>query len=70
MLHSISEGVYGGETLLTWDEPRRTVRFIISTGGYITIGTLELKEGKFITHEDVKGDANGMTRTRNKRDSP
>ena len=30
----------------------------------MTTGTLEAKDGKFITHEDVKGDANGVTEVR------
>ena len=65
LLHSINDGVYGGETLFTWDEKKQTLVYhYFSTGGFITIGTLEVKEGKFITHEDVKGDANGITEVR------
>jgi hypothetical protein len=65
LLHSVNEGAYGGETLLIWDDQRKTVVFYyFTTAGYITTGTLEVKDGKFITHEDVKGNANGVTEVR------
>ncbi len=65
ILHSINDGAYGGETLLIWDEPRKIISFYyFTTGGYTTTGTLEPRGGKFITHEDVKGDANGVTEVR------
>jgi hypothetical protein len=65
LLHSVNEGAYGGETLLIWDDQRKTVVFYyFTTAGYMTTGTLEVKEGKFITHEDVKGNANGVTEVR------
>jgi len=65
ILHSINDGAYGGETLLIWDDTRKIVSFYyFTTGGYMTTGTLELRGGKFIAHEDVKGDANGVTEVR------
>ena len=65
ILHSINDGAYGGETLLIWDEPRKIISFYyFTTGGFMTTGTLEPRGGKFITHEDVKGDANGVTEVR------
>ena len=65
ILHSINDGAYGGETLLIWDEQRKTILFYyFTTDGFMTTGTLEPKAGKFITHEDVKGDANGVTEVR------
>jgi hypothetical protein len=65
ILHSINDGAYGGETLLIWDEPHKTISFYyFTTDGFMTTGTLELKDGRFITHEDVKGAANGVTEVR------
>jgi len=56
---------YGGETLLIWDEPHKTISFYyFTTDGFMTTGTLEPKDGEFITHEDVKGAANGVTEVR------
>jgi len=65
ILHSINEGAYGGETLLIWDEKGKIISFYyFTTDGFMTTGTLEPRDGKFITHEDVKGDANGVTEVR------
>jgi hypothetical protein len=65
ILHSINDGAYGGETLLIWDEQRKTISFYyFTTDGFMTTGTLEPRDGKFITHEDVKGNANGVTEVR------
>ena len=65
ILHSINDGAYGGETLLIWDEQHKTISYYyFTTDGFMTTGTLEAKDGKFITHEDVKGDANGVTEVR------
>jgi hypothetical protein len=56
---------HSGETLLIWDEQHKTISFYYFTSeGFMTIGTLEPRDGKFITHEDVKGDANGVTEVR------
>ena len=65
LLHSINDGAYGGETLLIWDDQRKVISFYyFTTEGYMTTGTLETKDGKFITHEDVKGSAGGVTEVR------
>jgi len=65
LLHSINDGAYGGETLLIWDEQRKMISFYyFTTDGFMTTGTLEPRDGKFITHEDVKGNANGVTEVR------
>jgi hypothetical protein len=65
ILHSINDGVYGGETLLIWDKQRKTISYYyFTTDGFMTTGTLEPRDGKFIAHENVKGDANGVTEVR------
>lgn len=65
LLHSINDGVYGGETMFFWDEKKqKIVYYYFTTAGFMTTGTLETKEGKFITHEDVKGEASGVTEVR------
>jgi hypothetical protein len=65
LLHSINDGAYGGETLLLWDEQRKTITFYyFTTDGFMTTGTLEPRDAKFITHEDVKGNANSVTEVR------
>src|SRR5438105_11229961 len=65
LLHSINDGAYGGETLLIWDDERKVICFYyFTTEGYMTTGTLATRDGKFITHEDVKGNAGGVTEVR------
>jgi hypothetical protein len=65
LLHSINEGTYGGETLFLWNDKSKTVEYYyFTTAGFMTTGTLEVKEGKIQTHEQVKGDAGGVTEIR------
>ncbi len=65
MVHSVNDGIYGGETLFVWNEKKQAVEFYyFTTAGFMTTGTLELKEGKFITKEEVKGATEGVTAVR------
>ena len=65
LLHSINHGAYGGETLFTWDEQKQAVVYhYFTTAGFMTTGTMAFKDGNFITHEQVKGDAGGVTEVR------
>jgi hypothetical protein len=64
-LHSINNGVYGGETLFIWNEKAQTVEYYyFTTGGYMTTGTMKMVDGKIETRESVKGDAGGVTEVR------
>jgi hypothetical protein len=64
-LHSVNDGAYGGESLLFWDDQRKIISvYYFTTAGFMTTGTLEFKDGKFIGHEDVKGNADGITEVR------
>src|SRR5258708_12382791 len=63
--HSINQGVYGGETLFFWDEKKQAVvYYYFTTASFMTTGTIEFKDGKILTHEDVKGDAGGVSELR------
>jgi hypothetical protein len=65
VLHSINQGAYGGETILVWDDQRKTIAYYyFTTGGFMTVGTFQVENGKFTSHEDVKGDADGVTEVR------
>jgi hypothetical protein len=65
LTHSINNGSYGGETLIVWDEQKQgLVFYYFTTAGFMTTGTIEFKDGKVITHEDVKGSAQGITEVR------
>ena len=65
LLHSINEGAYGGETIFVWDEKKQVVSYYyFTTASYMTIGTLTMKDGKFITSESVSGSAGNVTEVR------
>ncbi len=64
-LHSINDGEYGGETLIYWDASKKAVAFFyMTTAGFRTEGTLTLVENGYSAIEDVKGNANGITKVR------
>src|SRR5262245_5113476 len=63
--HSINDGAYGGESIVTWDEKKQTVIYhYFTTAGFRTTGTMTLKDGAILTHETVDGDAGGVTEVR------
>jgi hypothetical protein len=62
VLHSINNGVYGGESLIVWDEKKKSlVYYYFTTAGFYTTGTMTIKDGKFTSHEVVTGGAEGVT---------
>lgn len=64
-MHSLNEGEYGGETLIYWDEEKKAVAFFyLTTGGFRTEGTLDVAPGKYSSIEEVKGNANGISKVR------
>jgi hypothetical protein len=64
-VHSINNGAYGGETLFIWDEKKQTVAYYyFTTSGFMTTGTLQVKDGHLITSEQVSGEAGGVTEVR------
>jgi hypothetical protein len=64
-VHSINGGVYGGETMFIWDEKKQAVAYYyFTTEGFMTTGTFLVKDGHFVTSEQVTGDADGVTEVR------
>jgi len=65
MLHSVNHGLYGGESLFTWDEEKQAVVYhYFTTAGFSTTGTLTVKDRKLVTDERVSGNAGGVTEIR------
>lgn len=61
-LHSINDGDYGGESLLTWDKEKLALVYsYFTTGGFYTTGTMQAEDGALVAHEVVKGDSDGIT---------
>ena len=64
-VHSLNDGVYGGETLLFWDTAKESLAFVyITTAGFRTEGTISVDGATFTSHEVVHGDADGITEVR------
>ena len=61
-LHSINDGEYGGETLIVWDQEKESLVFYyFTTAGFYTTGTMRGEDGGMVSHEVVKGNADGVT---------
>jgi hypothetical protein len=61
-LHSINDGEYGGETLIVWDQEKQALVFYyFTTAGFYTTGTMRAEDGALVSHEVVKGNADGIT---------
>ncbi|WP_199886091.1 hypothetical protein [Pseudoalteromonas sp. T1lg23B] len=65
-LHSINEGMYGGESLIFWDKSKqKVVFFYFTTAGFYTQGTMEVQDdGSFVAYEDVAGNQDGITQVK------
>jgi hypothetical protein len=62
---SVNDGAYGGEAMLFWDDQRNVISFYyVTTASFQSIGTLEVKDGKFVGHEGIQGNADGITQVR------
>jgi hypothetical protein len=65
LLHSVNDGAYGGETVITWNAKEQQATFhYFTTAGFMTVGSMTFQDGKFITHEKVAGGAGGVTEVR------
>ena len=65
VLHSINDGIYGGESIIVWDEKKKSLVYsYFTTAGFYTTGTITLSDGKFTSHETVTGSAEGVTEVR------
>lgn len=64
-LHSVNNGLYGGETIYIWDRDKKAlVYFYFTTAGFYTQGTMTVSGEHLISEEEVTGNANGITRVR------
>jgi hypothetical protein len=65
ILHSINDGIYGGESLVMWDEKKQQVGYYyFTTAGFTTTGTMRFEDGKFMTREVATGSSEGITEVR------
>jgi len=60
-LHSVNDGMYGGESLMFWDAEKKEVRyFYFTTAGFHTSGSLSINGKTFTAVEKVVGNTNGI----------
>jgi hypothetical protein len=65
ILHSVNDGIYGGETIIYWDKQKETVvYYYFTTAGFYTNGTMKNETDKIICHEYVTGNQNGISEVR------
>jgi hypothetical protein len=65
VLHSVNDGVYGGESIMRWDNEKKQIVYnYFTTAGFTTSGTLTWANGKMIAVEKVAGSSEGITEVR------
>ena len=65
-LHSVNEGMYGGESLIFWDkEQQKIIFYYFTTADFYTSGYIEVVgDNQFVAYEDVVGNENGITKVK------
>lgn len=65
ILHSVNNGSYGGESIIVPDPKTTGLEFYyFTTAAFTTRGTIEFKDGKLITHEEVTRNEDGITKVK------
>lgn len=66
VMHSIDNGVYGGESLMFWDaSKKKMVFYYFTTAGFYTNGYMEWQDSNtFVAYEDVTGNQSGITKVK------
>ena len=63
--HSVNDGEYGGESIITWDTKKNSlVSSYFTTAGFTTNAVMHFEDGKLISLEDVTGNENGITKVK------
>ena len=65
IMHSVNDGEYGGESIITWDaEKNSLVSSYFTTAGFTTNAVLHYEDDKLISIEEVVGNKNGITKVK------
>ena len=63
--HSVNDGEYGGESIITWDVKKNSlVSSYFTTAGFTTNAVLHFEDDKLISIEEVVGNKNGITKVK------
>ena len=61
-IHSINDGIYGGESIVTWDaEKKEIIYHYFTTAGFQSKGTMKVNGKTLECHEVITGNAGGTT---------
>ena len=53
IMHSINDGMYGGETIVRWDAEQKAIAFYyFTTADFMTTGTMTIEGTRITTHEN------------------
>ena len=56
IIHSVNDGSYGGESIITWNKKNQQLEYhYFTTAGFTTHGTMKVDGKKLITRETVTG---------------
>ena len=65
IMHSVNDGEYGGESIITWDVKKNSlVSSYFTTAGFTTNDLLHFEDDKWISIEEVVGNKNGITKVK------
>ena len=65
VVHSVNDGMYGGESTILWDSQKKSlVYWYFTTAGFRTEGTMKYEDGVWSGHEVVIGGAGGISEVR------
>ena len=65
VVHSVNDGEYGGESIITWDVQKDSlVSSYFTTAGFMTNAVLHFEGEKLISIEKVIGNENGITKVK------
>ena len=65
IMHSVNDGEYGGESIITWDVKKNSlVSSYFTTAGFTTNAVLHFEDDKLISIEEVVGNKNGITKVK------
>lgn len=62
IVHSVNDGMYGGESIVIWNPKSERLEFhYYTTAGFFTEGTMRVEKHKLISNEKVTGGKDGLT---------
>ncbi len=63
--HSINDGAYGGESIVMWDDQKKSLKYhYFTTAGFTTEGTMTIEGNILVSRETVTGNKEGITEVR------